>query len=230
MMEIQMHYPENDQLFLKNPGSSELGHKIINKSIYHIKELGLEGFTFKKLASEIGSNEASIYRYFENKHNLLVYLISIYWEILDFKIIFNVQNISSPKTKLKKMIEVLTDIENSSPKIKNLDVNALHSIVVEESAKAYLTKKVEVELQKGFFESYEKLINTIAGLFIEASKKYEFPRALAINLLETTFEQFYFSQHLGSWTELKGKNLSSKDVKRFLESLIFSVLNLKDKD
>lgn len=225
-----MHYPENDQLFIKNPESSELGQKIINQSISYIKELGIEGFTFKKLASEIGSNEASVYRYFENKHNLLVYLISIYWEILEFKIIFNTQNIVSPKVKLRKMIQVLTDIENNPPKIKNLDINSLHSIVVEESAKVYLTKKVEMELQKGFFESYEKLIKTIAGLFTEANKKYEFPRALAVNLLETTFEQFYFSQHLGSWTELKGKNLSSENVKRFLESLIFSVLDIKGND
>jgi AcrR family transcriptional regulator len=229
-MEIQMHYPENDQLFIKNPESSELGQKIINQSISYIKELGIEGFTFKKLASEIGSNEASIYRYFENKHNLLVYLISIYWEILEFKIIFNTQNIVSPKIKLRKMIEVLTDIENTPPKIKNLDIISLHSIMVEESAKVYLTKKVEMELQKGFFESYEKLITTIASLFSEANNKYEFPMALAINLLETTFEQFYFSQHLSSWTELKGKNLSSENVKRFLESLIFSVLDIKGDD
>ncbi|GAK93236.1 hypothetical protein JCM19298_1955 [Nonlabens ulvanivorans] len=69
----------NDKIFVKDPESSELGQRIISNSITMIHEMGFEQFTFKKLGKLIGSNESSIYRYFENKHKLLLYLTSWYW-------------------------------------------------------------------------------------------------------------------------------------------------------
>ena len=69
----------NENLYNKDPETSELGKKIIENSIKLIHEIGVEAFTFKKLGKEIQSNESSIYRYFENKHKLLLYLTSWYW-------------------------------------------------------------------------------------------------------------------------------------------------------
>ena len=64
----------NPKTYVKDPETSDLGKKIIKNSILLIDEIGFEEFTFKKLGEKIGSNESSIYRYFENKHKLLVYL------------------------------------------------------------------------------------------------------------------------------------------------------------
>ncbi|MGZ5010791.1 MAG: TetR/AcrR family transcriptional regulator, partial [Methylobacter sp.] len=64
----------NDKLFLRDPEQSELGKKIILHSIQLIHKNGFEAFTFKKLAEAIGTTEAGIYRYFENKHRLLIYI------------------------------------------------------------------------------------------------------------------------------------------------------------
>ena len=58
----------NEKLYVKNPETSNLGKKIIENSILLIDEIGFENFTFKKLGDRIGSNESSIYRYFESKH------------------------------------------------------------------------------------------------------------------------------------------------------------------
>ena len=69
----------NEKLYVKNPETSELGKKIIEKSIILVDEIGFENFTFKKLGEQIGSNESSIYRYFESKHKLMLYLSSWYW-------------------------------------------------------------------------------------------------------------------------------------------------------
>jgi AcrR family transcriptional regulator len=69
----------NSKTYVKDPETSDLGKKIIKNSILLIDEIGFEEFTFKKLGEKIGSNESSIYRYFENKHKLLVYLSSWYW-------------------------------------------------------------------------------------------------------------------------------------------------------
>ncbi len=66
----------NDKIYVKDPETSSLGRKIIQESILLIDEIGFENFTFKKLGERIGSNESSIYRYFESKHKLLVYLSS----------------------------------------------------------------------------------------------------------------------------------------------------------
>ncbi len=62
----------NQNLFIKEPSSSELGKKILSNAIEMIEEIGFENFTFRKLGQQIDSPEASIYRYFESKNQLLV--------------------------------------------------------------------------------------------------------------------------------------------------------------
>jgi AcrR family transcriptional regulator len=78
----------NDKIYVKDPETSSLGRKIIQESINLIYEIGFENFTFKKLGERIGSNESSIYRYFESKHKLLVYLSSWYWSWIEYKMVF----------------------------------------------------------------------------------------------------------------------------------------------
>ena len=80
----------NDRIFLKDPESSDLGKKIISGGIDLIDEIGFEAFTFRKLGAAIKSPEASIYRYFENKHKLLVYLSSWYWNWTEYRLVFRV--------------------------------------------------------------------------------------------------------------------------------------------
>ena len=92
----------SQKLCLRDPNQTELGQKILNHSILLIDELGFEGFTFKKLAKAIGSTEASVYRYFENKHKLLVYLVAWYWAWLDYTIDYQIHNIEDPRRRSGK--------------------------------------------------------------------------------------------------------------------------------
>ena len=64
-MDIQLKIKMNEKLFIRDPEQSELGKKIIQHSIQLIHKCGFEAFTFKKLALDIGTTEAGIYRYFE---------------------------------------------------------------------------------------------------------------------------------------------------------------------
>jgi len=64
-----------DGLYLKAPLQSKLGKKIITYSILLFDDIGFEAFTLKKLAKAIDSNATSLYRYFENKHLLLRFLV-----------------------------------------------------------------------------------------------------------------------------------------------------------
>ena len=71
MKNLRLQIEINPELYLKNPNSSELGRKIVAKSIELIDKMGFEGFTFKKLGIAINSPESSIYRYFDSKHAYL---------------------------------------------------------------------------------------------------------------------------------------------------------------
>lgn len=99
----------NEKIYVKDPETSALGKKIIEQSILLIDDIGFDNFTFKKLGEKIGSNESSIYRYFENKHKLLVYLSSWYWSWMEYKLVFTTTNIPDKKEKLDKAITILTE-------------------------------------------------------------------------------------------------------------------------
>ena len=81
-----------------------------------IHEMGLEGFTFKKLGKAIGSTESSIYRYFDSKHTLLLYLTSWYWTWIEYRLVFATSNVASAAERLERSIEILTQpvtVDNS---------------------------------------------------------------------------------------------------------------------
>ena len=88
MQNLNLHIDVSEELYLRNPDSSELGKRIIKTSIDLIYDIGFEMFTFKKLGEQIGSPESSIYRYFENKQSLLIYLVAWYWSWVDYKLVF----------------------------------------------------------------------------------------------------------------------------------------------
>ena len=154
----------NEKLYVKDPETSELGKKIIENSILLIHELGFENFTFKKLGIKIGSNESSLYRYFENKHKLLVYLSSWYWGWIEYKLVFATTNISNPMEKLKKAITIVTEkIEDDSATL-HINEALLNKIIILEYTKTFLTKEVDEENKEGFFLVYKRVINHIIVL------------------------------------------------------------------
>ena len=67
-----------------------------NNANQYKTEIGFENFTFKKLGEQIGSNESSIYRYFESKHKLMLYLSSWYWAWIEYRLVFATNNINNP--------------------------------------------------------------------------------------------------------------------------------------
>ena len=98
----------NDKIYVKDPQSSDLGKRIIEHGINMIFEMGFDKFTFKKLGERIGSNESSIYRYFESKHKLLLYLASWYWAWLEYQLVFATINMPDAQNQLKRALEVVT--------------------------------------------------------------------------------------------------------------------------
>ncbi len=222
MIAIQIQL--NSNLFLRDPQETKLGKKIIEYSIVLIEELGFEKFTFKKLAKKIESTEASVYRYFKNKHKLLIYLVSWYWEWMKFQIDFNTMNIDDADKKIKIVLSVLVESSQTNPAIGYVDENLLHQIVVAESSKAYHTKTVDLENKEGFFSNYKDLCECISKILLEKNPSYHYPHALASSLIEMANNNIYFAEHLPSLTDVKIKEGNLEDIKGLLEHFAFSSL------
>jgi hypothetical protein len=218
----------SDNLFLRDPEKSELGKRIIGKSIELINELGFEAFTFKKLATAIESTEASIYRYFENKHRLLVYLIAWYWAWLEFQIDYMTHGIEQPQEKLETMLRVISEAQRYDPHIAHINEAQLHEIVVAEASKVYLTKNVGGEAKAGLFTNYSSLCKRISEIILGVHPQYVYARSLASNLIETAHEQTFFAKNLPTLTDLRIRNNDFTPLFEFLKHISFSALQIQD--
>ena len=227
-MAFAIQFKLNDQLFLRDPQDTKLGRRIIQYSIVLIDEIGFEDFTFKKLAVKIQSTEASVYRYFENKHKLLVYLLSWYLEWMKFRIDYNTINIEEPEKRLKIVISAIVDTAKRNASIDFVDEDILHRIVVAEGTKTYHTKLVDQENKKGFWLTLKSLNKKIADIILEIQPDYPYPRALASTLLEMANNHIYFAEHLPAMTDIKLKDGDFNPVVDLLENFAFGVLNNKN--
>ena len=223
-MSIAIKISLNEGLYLKEPQDSKLGRNIIEHSIILIDEFGFEYFTFKKLAEKINSTEASIYRYFENKHLLLLYLVNWYSQWVSYLIAINTMNISNPMEKLKIIINSFVSASKNNPGVAYVDESKLHNIVIFEGVKVYHTKEVDKENSKGFFRSYKNLANTVSEVISEINPTFKYPFALATNLIEMSNNHIYFAQHLPKLTEVTVEKNNTDEVEKMLFYFIEKLL------
>lgn len=214
-----------EKVFLKDPGTTNLGQKIVSQSIRMIDQLGYEQFTFGKLAKAIKSTEASIYRYFENKQKLLLYLTAWYWNWLEYQITLRTTNIECPKDRLDRVINLLSEPIQMDPAFAHIDAMALQGIVVRESAKTYFNKGVDQANEDGLLDSYNRLTCGLAQLISSNCPNYKFPNALASTLIESSHNQAFFAEHLPRLSNLKSGSVT--DLYNFLHQLVFGSLGVE---
>ena len=193
----------NKSLYSRDPQNTELGQRILKHSIILIDEIGLENFTFKKLAFEIESTEASMYRYFENKHQLLLFLTSWYWQWVQYLISIHTLNVEDPKRRLQIIIKSIINATSENALTEYINENLLHNIIINEGSKAYHTHDVDEENKHGIFSSYKELAEVIAQAILGINPKFPYPHSLASNMLEMANNQVYFAQHLPKLTDIK---------------------------
>ena len=214
----------NNGLYLKEPQHSKLGRNIIQNSILLIDEFGFESFTFKKFAEKIKSTEASIYRYFENKHLLLLFLVNWYWEWVSYLIYFNTINIDDSRKKLRIIIHSFVSASKDNPSVDYVNESILHNIVISEGGKAYHTKNVDDENSKGFFSSYKKLATTVSQVISEVNPNFKYPFTLATNLFEMSNNHIYFAKHLPRLTDISVKEDDVEEVEKMLNYFVDRLL------
>lgn len=213
--------PIHDKIFIKDPETSDLGKKIVEKGIELIDEIGFDAFTFKKLGELIGSNESSIYRYFENKHKFLMYITSWYWGWIEYKLAFLTHSIPDPKVKLKTAIEIISSDFHSDFEHEYINQNKLFRIVTLEFCKSYLTKMVDIENKEGYFLVYKSVINRVVSMVQEYDNSYPYSKSLISSVIEGSMHQHFLKNHLTTITNCNPNFAPSE----FYTDLVFRVLN-----
>ncbi|CAG5078763.1 TetR/AcrR family transcriptional regulator [Parvicella tangerina] len=210
--------------FKKDPVSSELGKRILRGAIDLIDEVGLEAFTFRKLALKVSSTEASVYRYFESKYHLMGYLVSWYWSWMQYRLTLKLANIEDPMDKLSRTITMLTEkIEEDSDFLFINEVK-LSKIVVAESSKLILHKNVDESNEQGFFVDYKKFVQIVSDIVLEYNPSYKYPHMLTSTIIEGVHFQYFFTEHLPKLTDvIEGEN----SIETFYKEMLFNLIQKK---
>lgn len=222
-MKLQVQIKMNVKLFIRDPEQTQLGRKIIQHSILLIHKNGFETFTFKKLADQINSTEAGVYRYFENKHKLLLYITSWYWSWLEYRVKIHTLNLASPRQKLKTVIRLLATSVEDDIATSYVNESVLHQIIIAEGSKAYLTKHVNADNKDQFFKPYKDLCARVGDIILEVNPKYKYPHSLSSTIVEVAHSQNFFMNNLPRLTDF-GKDKDESQIAAFLEALVFPAI------
>jgi AcrR family transcriptional regulator len=217
----------NEHLFLKNPDSSDLGRRIVTEGLKMIREIGLEAFTFRKLATEIGTTESSIYRYFESKHKLLLYLFFWFWTWMEYQVLYKTNNIKDPNIQLELALEFVIKPEFPDEFHYEINLSFLEEVIISESTKAYLTKNVIQDNLVGSFSAYKRFCHLLGSYIVAINPNYPYPNTIIATIIEGIHHQKFFALHLPS---LSDTGLDNQELKKcFLEMIQSKVSQHKTK-
>jgi AcrR family transcriptional regulator len=220
-MTASISFDIDPSLYLRSPEETALGKKIVSESILMIDEEGYDAFTFRKLAVRIESTEASVYRYFKNKHQLLCYLVSWYWTWLEYFIQFRTNNIGDPKRKLELAITALLESDKDDPAVTHIDESVLHRVVIAESARVYMPRPNEITDYKGILHGYNLMCSRLVEFIKGIDPKYKYGRELVDTLLSTSHNRI-FTMYQSS--DRKAKRKDQRSIEVFLNHLVFTSL------
>lgn len=212
--------------YLRDPQETKLGLSIIQHSILLIHEIGFERFTFKKLSDLIGCTEASVYRYFHSKHQLLLYLFSWYWGWMNYRIQYEIGNSQTLQERLEKSILLLIERNLDDQRTPFIDEAKLQEIIEQEGVKSLLTKEVDSRNKTGAFANYKELVEFLVKLVLEINPNYAYPNMLITTIIEGAHLQHFFADHL---PRLTNANKNHQSIVSFYIHLLTSTLNTHDK-
>lgn len=211
----------NNKLYIKDPQATKYGRNLLTHAIDLLSEIGLENFTFKKLGVRMKSSETSIYRYFENKHLLHLYIQSWYWEWLTYSISINTLNVTDPKEKVKKAIAAIIYTPHRAQLASYVDEENLFKIIIQEGSKSYHSIDVDKENKEGLFLPYKMLVQTIANLIKELNINHTYPNTLSSTVIEMIKDQIYFVEHLPRLSDLNKNKSTLTQLEDMVLDLIF---------
>jgi AcrR family transcriptional regulator len=202
-------------LYIKDPQRSETGQALLRCGARLMAEGGIETFTLKKLSVEAGCTEATVYRYFGNKHQLLMYLMNLYWGWLLYHAKLETANLDDARMKLQRIIRLLSGPLPSMPDEEF--ANDLFALALSEGVKTHLNYATGSEWKQGLFEGYERFAAHVEACLREYAPDYAYPMAWSATFIDAAMQQQFFLRHLPHFTELA---TGCSPLENFLMSLI----------
>jgi AcrR family transcriptional regulator len=206
-MNVSMEKTNSTCLYNKDPQSSTLGQNLLKESAKILAEEGFDTFTLKKLAQNLQTTESSVYRYFDNKHRLLVYHVNFYWNWLTEQVdIQCCQRTLHGKDAVCKVFEIMCFPERFAWPSAQIDFECMHKILTHQSVKAYFSQHVDLENREGAHIALKILVSQMGLWLSQDLREFEFPKTLITTLLNAVMMQPFYAEHLPSLTELPSPN------------------------
>ncbi|MFT5736205.1 MAG: AcrR family transcriptional regulator [Maribacter sp.] len=215
-----------DELYLKDPQQTNFGRKLLQNAIEVMLEVGFEQFNFKRLAIQMKSAETSIYRYFENKQKLLMWLNCWYWEWVHYLMDIHTLNIKDAKERLRSAIHELLYATEESNITAYINENLLHKLVVIEGVKSLHFNEVDKANDNGVFKSHKDLISKLTTIISEVNPSFSYSASLASTLTDMAHNQIYYSTHLPRLSSIRGEDKLAQ-IEQMILQFAFAVLTKK---
>jgi len=212
-------------LALRDTGTP-VGGRILAEGLVLMNELGLEAFTFRKLAEQAGCTEMTVYHYFANKHRLLQYYDQMYWLWLATHCQQEGRHLKDPMERLRGDITAISGIWPSDAMAGLFDPSELRELVVNEGSKSFLHKDVDADNEQKLFKPYKDLCGHIAGELKACAPRLKHTRSFATTLVDMAHSLEFAMHHLPALTELSRRQ-DRKDLAAYLIDLTESYLAAK---
>lgn len=198
--------------------TSPMGMRILTEGLVLMNEIGLEAFTFKKLAERMGSTEATMYHYFANKQRLLQYYFQVYWLWLATYCQQEGRGLKDPVDRLHGDIRAICGLWPADARAAQFDPAELRELVINEGSKSFLHKNVDSDNERKVFKPYKDLCAHIAAEVKACSPRTKHARSFATTLVEMAHSLEFAMEHLPALTELSERR-DSRQLAMFLTDL-----------
>ena len=132
---------------------------------------------------------------------------SWYWSWIEYKLVFLNNNLASPHVRLNNAIQLFTEPVEKDDNYLFINEFLLNKIIISESVKAYYTKDIDTENEKGFYKTYKRVVERVSDTILEINPSFKFPHMLISTVIEGAHHQKYFSKHIPSLTDVEdGEN------------------------
>lgn len=196
--------------------SSPMGVRILGEGLALMNGIGLEAFTFKKLAERMGSTEMTVYHYFANKQRLLQYYYQMYWLWLATYCQQEGRALQDPMERLRGDIRAICGLWPADARAAQFDPSELRELVINEGSKSFMHKNVDSDNRLKVFKPYKDLCGHLASELKACSPRIRHVRSFATTLVEMAHSLEFAMNHLPALTELSAK----KDRKQLAAYLI----------
>lgn len=198
--------------------SSPMGTRILTEGLALMNAIGLEAFTFKKLAERMGSTEVTVYHYFANKQRLLQYYFQLYWLWLATHCQQEGRSLRDPWERLRGDIRAISGIWPHDARANHFAPADLRALVINEGSKSFLHKNVDSDNELKLFKPYKDLCAHIASEVKACAPRTRHARSFATTLVEMSHSLEFAMHHLPALTDLSEKR-DRKHLAAFLIEL-----------